>query len=66
MGLHRKMKKQDLLSKLGVWGSQERIEGEREGREGSGEKGIAQLKTITHTQRHTKQLLALPLTQQGI
>ena len=35
-------KRQDLLSKSGAWGPWERVEGERRGRERSGEKYIAQ------------------------
>ena len=39
-------KRQDLLSKLGIWGPWERAEGERRRREGNGEKYIAQYKHL--------------------
>lgn len=35
-------KRHNLLSKLEAWASQEKVEGERGGRQGRGEKGIAQ------------------------
>ena len=38
----RHRKGQDILSMLGMWGSWERVEGDREGRKGSGEKYVAQ------------------------
>ena len=37
-------KRQDLLSKLGAWGLCEKVEGVGRGKEGSGEKYVAQLK----------------------
>ena len=39
-------KKQDLLSKLGAWGSWKRVEEEGEGKEGSGENIYNSIKTI--------------------
>ena len=39
-------KRQDLLNKLGAWGSWERVQGEERGREESREKCIAQLNQL--------------------
>lgn len=41
------LKNQDPLSKLGMWRAGGRVEEEWEGRKGSGEKCIVQLKTIS-------------------
>ena len=54
MDLHRKVKTQEFLSELGVWRSRKRAEGESKGKEESGEKCKAQIKTIKRKQLRSK------------